>query len=230
MSRATLKRWSDEGKLSFVTTPGGKHLYSEKDIKKIFKSEEPEGTTEPEEKIKINIIYARVSSNHQKEDLKRQIKDLKEKHPEHTIIKDIGSGLDFKRKGLQTLLEQCSKGLIGEVVVSNKDRLCRFGIEVFEWLFERFETKLLVCSSDIEFEDNKQRELSEDIISIITFFTAKHNGMCAAENRRNRKRIEEGRRRETSRICSEQSEENNSEYEREKIVADRKEKSSSEES
>src|SRR3990170_4801806 len=57
-------------------------------------------------KERLKICYCRVSSNKQKEDLERQIKYMKDKFPTHIIIRDIGSGLNYKRKGLQELMEK----------------------------------------------------------------------------------------------------------------------------
>ena len=72
---------------------------------------------------KTKIIYARVSSNHQKEDLQRQIQDLQTAYPTHKLIRDIGSGLNYKRKGFQRLLEFVHQGTVEEIVVTHKDRL-----------------------------------------------------------------------------------------------------------
>jgi len=76
-----------------------------------------------------------VSSRKQKDDLERQCTFLKNKFPNHTLIKDIGSGLNYKRPGLLKLLEFSNSGRAEEIIVSSKDRLCRFGFELLQWLF-----------------------------------------------------------------------------------------------
>ena len=68
---------------------------------------------------KKNYLYARVSSQKQKQDLERQKEILLKKYPTYELISDIGSGINFKRKGLQTLLEQSCKGLVREIVVTH---------------------------------------------------------------------------------------------------------------
>ena len=87
-------------------------------------------SSQENQETKKGIIYARVSSSHQKAagDLQRQIDDLKAVYPEHEIISDVGSGLNFKRIGFKTLLERVHKGTVSEVVVRHKDRLCRYGL------------------------------------------------------------------------------------------------------
>ena len=89
-----MRRWANSGRIAIVRTPGGKRLYSITDIRGIF----GDNQTQPTQKAKI--CYARVSSEHQRGDLKRQIANLQQHYPEHEIISDIGSGLNWKRKGL----------------------------------------------------------------------------------------------------------------------------------
>ena len=135
---------------------------------------------------KKGVIYARVSSSHQKEagDLKRQIEDLQESYPEYNVIKDVGSGLNFKRPGLQALLEQVYSGTVSEVVVRHKDRLCRYGLEILEFIFKKAGTKLVVLSNE---QETSTKELADDLLAITTVFVARHNGQRSAENRRKRK-------------------------------------------
>lgn len=141
---------------------------------------------------KESIIYARVSSAHQKEagDLQRQIDDMQQAYPSHTVIADVGSGLNFQRKGLQTLLERVHQGMVEEVVVRHKDRLCRYGLELVEWVMEKASTRLVVlCAPDCK-QDNSARELADDLLAITTVFVARHNGRRSAENRRRRKQAQ----------------------------------------
>ena len=80
-------------------------------------------------KLKRNICYCRVSSSKQKEDLSRQIEYMKNKFPNHEIIYDIGSWLNFKRKGLKLILNYGIEGEINELIIAYKDRLARIGYE-----------------------------------------------------------------------------------------------------
>jgi len=158
VSSETLRRWADQCKIPFKTTPGGHRRY------KIIKKNND----------KQKIIYARVSSSKQKRDLQRQIKYLQNKYPTYTVISDIASGLNYKRKGLRTILESLFAFDIQEVVVYAKDRLTRFGYELYEFLFEHFGATLTCVQS----KDTKKyaEEIAEDILAIITVYSAKIHG------------------------------------------------------
>ena len=116
---------------------------------------------------------AKVSSEHQRDDLERQITDLRQRYPGHEIISDIGSGLNWKRRGFVTLLERIYSKGVEEVVVTRKDRLCRFGSELVEWIFEKNGTRLVVLGSEIYTNDSEYGELAEDLLAIVTVFVAK---------------------------------------------------------
>jgi predicted site-specific integrase-resolvase len=90
------------------------------------------------------FIYARVSSNKQKNDLERQSKFLKDQFPDAELVTDIASGLNYKRRGLLKLVDLSNKNIAKRIIISSKDRLCRFGFELLEWLFLQNNTELLV--------------------------------------------------------------------------------------
>jgi len=181
VSYTCLRNWALQGKIDYRQTPGGVRLYHEEDVKKLFGG--PKAQDEKE-----SIIYARVSSSHQKEDLERQVQDLQKLYPDHRVIRDVGSGLNFERKGLQTLLDLIFKGAVKEVVVAYKDRLCRFGFQLFECLCKRFEVRIVVHNRE---ETGSDRELSEDLLAIINFFVARNNGRRAGQNRKRRRQAED---------------------------------------
>lgn len=127
-------------------------------------------------KIKRRVCYCRVSSNHQKEDLERQIELVQQYYPNHEIISDIGSGLNFKRKGFLKLINYAIKGEINELVVVYKDRLCRFGFELVEYMIETFSAGKIIIMNRIE-EKTPAEEISEDILAIMNIYVAKMNGL-----------------------------------------------------
>jgi predicted site-specific integrase-resolvase len=151
----------------------------------MFGRHEEQGEAKQQQE-KTKIIYARVSSNHQKEDLQRQIHDLQTAFPDHELIQDIGSGLNYNRKGFQRLLERVHQGDIDEIVVTHKDRLCRYGIELLEWLFHKSGTKLVVHCQNYQ-EVDSSRELADGLLSVCNFFVARNNGRRAADNRKRRR-------------------------------------------
>ena len=126
------------------------------------------------------IGYCRVSSSKQKDDLERQIENVKTymiaKGYSFEIIKDIGSGINYNKKGLNKLIEMITNNEIEKIVVLYKDRLLRFGFELIENICNRYN-----CS--IEIIDNapktEEQELVEDLVQIITVFSCKLQGKRA---------------------------------------------------
>ena len=127
-------------------------------------------------KQKKLICYCRVSSQKQKEDLERQINVMKEKFPNHLIISDIGSGLNFKRKGLLDIINMAIKNDIDEVVIAYKDRLARFGYDLIEIILKEYSNANIIILNKTE-EKTTEQELTEDIISIMNVYVAKINGL-----------------------------------------------------
>jgi predicted site-specific integrase-resolvase len=116
-----------------------------------------------------------VSSHGQKEDLERQIEYFSTKFPNHIIIKDIGSGLNFKRKGFNSILDFAIKGDIQEVVVTHKDRLCRFGFELIERIITEYSNgKIVVLNQK---KTSPEKELVDDLISVVTVFSSRLYGL-----------------------------------------------------
>ena len=127
VSNDTLRRWAQTGKIKTIRTKGGHRRYF---------------IDRPKTK-KGNFIYARVSSKKQKDNLKNQIAFLKNKYPKHILVKDIGSGINFKRRGFRSILEKLFDGDVKEVVVTSEDRFSRFGFELFEYIFKKFNARLI---------------------------------------------------------------------------------------
>lgn len=186
VSSSTLRKWDEEQKIKTVRTPGGHRLYSSNDVQKLFGA--PTASSAPTIETRKKIIYARVSSNHQKEDLQRQINMLQKHYPDHELISDIGSGLNYNRKGFQRLLERIYDGNVEELVVTHRDRLCRYGFELVQFLMEKSKTKIVVHSQDYDpnEEGGATRELADDLLAVCNFFVARNNGKRAAENRKKR--------------------------------------------
>jgi predicted site-specific integrase-resolvase len=166
----TLRTWGDEGRIEIIKGRGGHRLYN---IESFIKRESINTSKEIVDKKKY--IYCRVSSNKQKEDLERQVKYLSEKYPGHTVVKEIASGINFKRKGLQRILDEITHGNVEEIVVANRDRLCRIAWEHFKWLFDRYGVNIVVDCQENKTSTTEQ-ELAEDLLSIIHVFSSRHYG------------------------------------------------------
>lgn len=137
---------------------------------------------------RIGVIYARVSTKKQRLHLANQTKDLRAKYPTHRVITDVASGINFKRKGLLSLLELCLGGKVHEVCITHKDRLCRFAYDLIEHLLTRNNVKITIM--DQHDDATPESELADDVVSIITVFGAKLYGARSGASRR-RKRQQE---------------------------------------
>jgi predicted site-specific integrase-resolvase len=141
----TLRNWDKQGLIDTYRTEGGHRRYLiTRDGKPVY----PE-TIKQEEGWRRDYIYCRVSSNHQKKDLERQIKYMQEKYPRAEVVSDIGSGLNFKRKGLLSLVDKALEGTVGTLHVSHKDRLCRFGFELLHNIFNKCGSNIVVIEKEI---------------------------------------------------------------------------------
>lgn len=164
----TLRRWADEGSIEYIRTPGDKRLYN---VGQFIASRN--GGRIPANTDRIRVAYCRVSSEGQRDDLGRQIEYMRNKFPEHTIISDVGSGLNWKRKGLRRILELAMRGSLSELVVAHRDRLSRFAFELLEWILSKHNVKLLVLDETMGSPD---AELVQDVLGILHVYSCRVNG------------------------------------------------------
>lgn len=177
----TLRRWELAGKIEVERTPRGHRRYDLAKLRGIVpKISLMERTT---------LGYARVSSHDQKEDLIRQTAVLESFCAAHgwtyEIVQDLGSGLNYQKKGLKKIIKALCSGAVQRLVVTHKDRLMRFGAELIFSLCESFGTEVVVINAKEEatFED----DLVQDVLEIITVFSARLYG---ARSRKNKKLLE----------------------------------------
>lgn len=174
VSTQTLHNWDKAGKIRTTRLPTGARLYHKEDVYHILGVD-----TAPPPKQKI--IYCRVSSKKQEDDLNRQTGLLRQQYPNHVLVTDIGSGINWKRKGLQTILELAMSGKLEEIVVAHRDRLCRFAFELIEFILSQTKTKIIVLNSD----DGKstEQELADDVLSIIHVYSCRKLGKRRYRNK-----------------------------------------------
>ena len=181
VSVKTVRRWADAGKLRFERSPSGHRRFFLTDIKRIT----PRDFNHLEDRITIN--YARVSSYDQKDDLSRQIQVLEafsgSNGWQFETISDLGSGLNYNKKGLQKLLKRIMQGDVGRLVLTHKDRLLRFGSEIVFAMCEEFETEVVIINKSIE-ETTFEQELVTDMIELITVFSARLYGSRSHKNKK----------------------------------------------
>ena len=165
----TLYNWEKNKQIETIRTPGGKRLYN------VGKYISNNININPVDKHRLKICYCRVSSYSQKDDLKRQVEYMQKKYPTYEIIKDIGSGLNFKRKGLTKLIDYAISGEIDEVIIAYKDRLCRFGFELIEHIITEYSNGQIIILNEVNLSPNE--EMTKDLVSIINIFSARINGL-----------------------------------------------------
>lgn len=165
-----LRTWDERGLIKTIRTPGGTRLF---DISSLTPDKQFNRT---ERKV---ILYSRVSSAKQKDDLERQKEyirsNLPDKYSGATVdnISDIGSGINFKRSGLLQILGRVKEGKVSTIVVASRDRLARFGFELIEWLCNEYETKILVLDSE---DTTPESELGKDLMAIVQVYCCRWNG------------------------------------------------------
>ncbi|MCA2541263.1 MAG: IS607 family transposase [Microcystis sp. M54BS1] len=182
VSPQTLRRWEREGKeLPVQRTSGGQRRY---DASKLMRPPKIEN----DNKLST-LAYARVSSHDQKEDLQRQEKMLELFCASHgwsfEVISDLGSGMNYHKRGLKKLIQKILNEDIGRLVLTHKDRLLRFGAELVFAICEmkNVEVVLINQGNEASFEE----ELAADVLEIITVFSARLYG---SRSRKNKKLIE----------------------------------------
>jgi putative resolvase len=181
VSVKTVRRWADAGKLRFERSPSGHRRFYLADIKRIT----PRDFNQLEDRVTIN--YARVCSNDQKDDLTRQIQVLEAfscaNGWQFETISDLGSGLNYNKKGLQKLLKRIMQGDVGRLVLTHKDRLLRFGSELVFAMCEEFETEVVIINKSSD-EVSFEQELVTDMIELITVFSARLYGSRSRKNKK----------------------------------------------
>ena len=182
ISSYNLRRWADTGRINFIRSPTNIRMFCVSDIEKIFGINNFQ-SNESNSSETIKVIYCRVSSVKQRDDLERQTKYLRDKYPTYTLISDIGSGINYNREGLKKILELSMSKKLSEVVVAHKDRLARFGFELIEHIFEYNGTKLTIDNQNNEKPKSDSEELSDDLLSIIHVFSCRQMGKRRYHNK-----------------------------------------------
>ena len=173
----TLRRWEREGRLlPDARTRGGDRRY---DLNRL--GSEPQGSDHPDRKT---VAYARVSSHDQKDDLDRQKQVLElycaRQGWTFEVVADLGSGMNYHKKGLKRLLNDILADRVGRLVVTHQDRLLRFGAELVFAICEAKQVEVVILNhgEDTTFEE----DLAQDVLEIITVFSARLYGSRSRKN------------------------------------------------
>ena len=172
VSVITLQRWDNEGNLVAYRNPKGRRYYTATQYREYIGIQE-------ENKVGKTVIYARVSNQNQKKELENQIEFLRtfanaKGWIVDDILKDIGSGQNYKRKNWNELLDLVQKREIKTIIISHKDRFVRFGYEWFEGFLQKCGVEMVVVNNETL---SPQEELVQDLISIIHVFSCRIDGL-----------------------------------------------------
>jgi predicted site-specific integrase-resolvase len=147
--------------------------YTDKTNDEIKQQEELNNSNEE----KLNICYIRVSTLGQRDDLLRQKEYMKKKYPSFIVIEDIGSGINFNRRGFRRIVKYAISGKINKLVVAFKDRLTRFGFDLIEDLIKEYSNGKIIIDDEVKEKKEPKEELVEDVLQILNVYTAKLNGL-----------------------------------------------------
>lgn len=170
LSAQTLRNWDRSGYMKpHHTSTNGRRYYSKEQLNAFLNVKS--------DTARVAIGYCRVSSKKQFDDLERQVENMKTyltaQGQPFEIITDIGSGINYQKKGLRQLIEKITKGEVCKIVVLYKDRLLRFGFELIEYIASLYDCQIEVINS---IDKTEQQELVEDLVQIVTVFSCRLQG------------------------------------------------------
>ncbi|AEW05164.1 Resolvase domain protein [Sulfobacillus acidophilus DSM 10332] len=186
VSKSTLRRWEREGKLlPDERTAGGQRRY---DLTKLRPNAFHAGPV-----ARTTIAYARVSSHDQKADLERQVQMLEmfcsANGWSFEILSDLGSGMNYHKRGLRNLLEKIVAGDVDRLVLTHKDRLLRFGAELVFAICEIKDIEVVIINKGEA--PTFEEELAQDVLEIITVFSARLYGSRSHKNKKMLEKLKE---------------------------------------
>lgn len=169
-SASTVRRWEREGKLTAKRHESGHRYFDESDVRAILGGFPA---------TKKTVVYCRVSGAGQKDDLASQVEAMEiycraAGIPVDEWIQEIGGGMNFKRKRFIGLLESMLRGEVEKIIVAHKDRLMRFGFDLFAHLANEYGCKIEVVNQE---SLSPQQEMVEDLLSIVHTFSCRLYGM-----------------------------------------------------
>lgn len=169
VSVKTLQRWDNDGKLIANRTPTDRRYYTHKQYLD-YVNESKRGKV---------VIYTRVSSSNQKDDLVNQVNFLQQYANAKglivdEIIEDLGSGLNYNRKKWNKLIDESINGQVSKIIITHKDRFIRFGYDWFERFLINLGVEIILVNNE---KLSPQEELVQDLISIIHVFSCRIYGL-----------------------------------------------------
>jgi putative resolvase len=175
VTEQTLRNWDKSTKLKpHHVAESGYRYYSQQQLQYYLGLK---GEIQHNKKV---VGYCRVSSNKQKDDLVRQVENIKTymiaRGYSFDVVTDIGSGINYNKKGLNALIDMVVASEVERIVVLYKDRLLRFGFELIENLCSKYGTTIEIIDHT---EKSEEQELVEDLVQIVTVFSSRLQGKRA---------------------------------------------------
>ena len=169
-SASTVRRWEQEGRIVAKRHPSGQRYFDESDVRQVLQM--PTGA-------RAVVVYCRVSSAGQKDDLESQVKAMEAYCLSAGIavdewIQEIGGGMNFKRKRFLALVDRINHGEVQRLVIAHKDRLIRFGFDLFAPIAQQNGCDIVVVNQEAM---SPQQEMVEDLLAIVPTFSCRLYGM-----------------------------------------------------
>ncbi len=173
---ATIRRWEAEGKIASKRLPSGHRYFDDSDLRAVMGVKAEHRNT---------VVYCRVSSKGQKQDLERQLESMQIWALSSGTIVDewiteIGGGLNFKRPKFLAIVDRICRGEIRQLIVAHKDRLVRFGFELIRHICDEHDCELIVLN---QIRLSPEKEMVEDMLAIVHTFSCRLYGMRKYEKK-----------------------------------------------
>lgn len=173
---ATIRRWEAEGKIASKRLPSGHRYFDDSDLRAVMGVKAEHRNT---------VVYCRVSSKGQKQDLERQLESMQIWALSSGTIVDewiteIGGGLNFKRPKFLTIVDRICRGEIRQLIVAHKDRLVRFGFELIRHICDEHDCELIVVN---QIRLSPEKEMVEDMLAIVHTISCRLYGMRKYEKK-----------------------------------------------
>lgn len=171
ISKDTARRWDRAGKITPMRTSGGHRRYTDLDVAKALRIQ----VSEPEKRV---VVYCRVSSNSQREDLNNQEKYLSEfangRGYVFDVVKEIGGGMNMNRPKFMEIVKGIINGSVGTLIVAHKDRLTRFSFDLIQNLADTYGCEIIVTDTE---SLSPQQEMVEDLMAIVHTYSCRLYGL-----------------------------------------------------
>jgi putative resolvase len=189
-SVSTIRRWESEGKLTARRSPSGQRYFDDTDVRRIMQPGFNDST-------RVTIVYCRVSSANQRADLAWQVTAMEQFCLARGLtvdewVKEVGGGMDLRRKKLLTVMDSIERGQVATLIVAHQDRLARFGFDYLEHVATKNGCEILVVNQESLSPD---REMVEDLLAIVHTFSHRLSGLRRYEKTLTAELAQEGDRK-----------------------------------